>query len=106
MRKHKILLILLIVSIPLVLVIASYLYQYEHICIDQTHLSCDGNCKCDGLECGPYITHPQHCMCEFCIEATDSGTRDYTIKETKDTIYTYNEENLLIDAYPIIILGF
>ena len=73
----------------------------NHQCIDQTHLSCDGNCECDGLECGPYIIHPQHCMCEFCIEATDSGSRDYIIMETKDSIYTYNQENLLIDAYSI-----
>lgn len=75
----------------------------EHQCIDQTHLTCDGNCDCDGLGCGEYIIHPKHCMCGFCIEATDSGTRNYIIKENKDSIFIFNEENLLIERFPLII---
>lgn len=73
----------------------------EHQCIDQTHLTCDGNCDCDGLGCGEYIIHPKYCMCEFCIEATDSGVRNYTLKENKDSIFIFNEENLLIESYKL-----
>ena len=27
------------------------LEYYPHICTDQTHENCDGECECDGLEC-------------------------------------------------------
>lgn len=101
MKKSLIVFALILTTIPLGIVGYIYSAKYQHTCTDQTHLSCDGNCTCDGLECGQYIIHPKHCMCEFCIEATDSGSRDYIIKESKDSIFTYNNENQLTDVYSI-----
>lgn len=91
----------IIFCIPIILIIIHCVNNHNHICKDLTHQTCDGNCECDGLECGTYIIHPKHCMCEFCIEATDSGSRDYTIKESKDSIFTYNQGNKLIESYSI-----
>jgi len=52
MKKENINLIALIVISVLMLCIPSDNPQDgQHKCIDSTHLICDGNCSCDGMEC-------------------------------------------------------
>lgn len=107
MRKLPFILKFLLVSMIVTVIYMLYaIYDYAttpipHKCIDPTHLTCDGNCTCDGIECGPYIIHPKHCMCDICIEATDSGVRDYIIKQTSDSTYIFNQDNELIKSFSI-----
>ena len=57
MKKETINLIALIVLSIIMLCIPSGNPQEPnnlpniHKCIDSTHLTCDGNCTCDGMEC-------------------------------------------------------
>lgn len=53
-RQIKIIIITIAIILLWRYVISPISYQQDfptHKCIDTTHLTCDGNCSCDGLGC-------------------------------------------------------
>lgn len=51
--------------------------EREHKCIDPTHITCDGNCECDGMECPD-------------ISAIDRQLKDYQLDIYMDTFRIYD----------------
>ncbi len=61
----------------------------EHICTDPYHLTCDGNCECDGLGCSSGINPDDSLIAD----------ETYIVTDTIGIGYTLNQEiaNILID---------
>ena len=51
MNKKTILELLALVLIIGLIITKAIQPKPEHVCTDYTHLTCDGNCYCDGMEC-------------------------------------------------------
>lgn len=61
-----------------------------HQCTDKTHLNCDGNCECDGMECryeGRECPNYNNCK--------GHSMRDYQIDLHNDTVWVYDGQRLV-----------
>lgn len=64
--------------------------QPAHNCSDSTHLSCDGNCECDGMECRYEGREcPNYSTCK------GHSMRDYQIDLHMDTVRVYDGQRLV-----------
>lgn len=76
--------IILLISV----ILGSLPNKPKHICSDLTHITCDGYCVCDGMECtGVYNNCPYEGL--ECPNA-QKYARDYQISLTQDSIYIWD----------------
>lgn len=50
-KDYTLLLVMIVIAIAILCSCNGTPKSYTHTCNDQTHLSCDGGCECDGLGC-------------------------------------------------------
>lgn len=61
-----------------------------HKCSDSTHLNCDGECSCDGMECRYEGREcPDYATCK------GHSMRDYQIDLHNDTVWVYDGQRLV-----------
>ena len=49
MKKSSV--IILVIIVIFAMLADNIMPPRPHVCVDRTHVECDGECRCDGIEC-------------------------------------------------------